>query len=181
MCGSCLADPPVHDGVRAAVAYGDVARDLALKLKYGGRVWLAGLLAGHLQRFLPEDRAGLIIAPVPLHWSRLWVRGFNQSALIAVALHKRAGEGTVAIPDLLVRHKRTPPLRAMNPGQRARTVAGAFRVHRLHAARLNGARVILIDDVFTSGATANACVRALRRAGAAWVQVVCWARVLPER
>jgi ComF family protein len=173
VCGPCLAHPPAHDGVRAAVAYGPVARSLALKLKYSGRTALAEIVAAQLVRHVEP---GGILVPVPLHRWRIWRRGYNQSALIARALARRSGSPFAM--DLLRRKKSTPPMRGMGAAERARTVRGAFAVLQDRRAALQGATVWLVDDVHTSGATANACARALKQAGAARVIVLCWARVL---
>jgi ComF family protein len=175
-CGACLADPPPFDSARAVLAYGDVARTVALRLKYGRRIGLARLVAAHMARHLPVTEASPLIVPVPLHRWRLWWRGFNQAALIADHLGRRTG---IAVDkDVLVRTRRTRPLRGMTPRERARTVRGAFAL----AVRdgVKGRAVILIDDIHTSGATAAACARVLRRGGASSVHLLCWARVLPD-
>jgi len=112
--------------------------------------------------------------PVPLHRWRLWGRGFNQSALVARELSRRLG--IRADPMALERTRPTPPLKGMSPLQRRRTVAGAFRVRRKDA--VAGKTVILVDDVLTTGSTAEACARTLKRAGAARVELVSWARVV---
>jgi ComF family protein len=177
VCGRCLAEPPAFDRLRAAVGYGEISRTVALKLKYGGRPGIAETMARFMARHL--DAAGEpMLAPVPLHRWRIWRRGYNQSALIAGALAKAAV--LEARLDLLTRVKATPVLRGMSPRQRREAVRGAFRVAPKHKAAVKGRRVVLIDDVYTSGATANACARILRRAGAARVEVLCWARVVKE-
>ena len=112
--------------------------------------------------------------PVPLHRTRLWTRGFNQSALVARELSRRLK--IAADPLLLRRTRRTPPLKGMSPLQRRKTVAGAFRSPTRRA--IAGKTVILVDDVLTTGSTAEACARALKRAGAARVELVSWARVV---
>jgi len=172
-CAACLAAPQAHAGVRAAVAYGPIARALALKLKYGRRPGVAETMAAQMVRQLPPKVA--LLVPVPLHRWRLWTRGYNQAALIAAALARRSGRH-VAV-DALVRTRRTPVLRGMTPRQRRRAVAGAFRVR--DAAAVAGLDIGLVDDVHTSGATAAACTAALLRAGARSVTLLCWARVLP--
>ena len=174
-CGRCLAEPPAYDRLRAAVAYGDIARAVALKLKYGGRPGVAETMARFMERHL-DGSAAPVLAPVPLHRWRLWRRGYNQAALIAGALARRAG--LEARLDLVERVKATPVLRGMSPRERKQAVRGAFRVNPKRKAALKGKAVILVDDVYTSGATANACARILRRAGAARVDILCWARVV---
>ncbi len=173
-CAACLADPPTHAGVRAAVAYGAVARTVALRLKYGGRPFFAGTMAALMVRHLPPEASLLI--PVPLHRGRLWSRGYNQAALIATALGRHAH-----LPvDLhaLERHRATPPLRDRSARERRATVTGAFRVTTRGRSAIHGRSLVLIDDVYTSGATAEACVNVLRAGGAASVTILAWARVI---
>ncbi len=176
-CGGCLADAPPFDSARAVLAYGDVAKTVALKLKYGRRIGLARLIARNMVRHVPvrgDDPP--VIVPVPLHRWRLWSRGFNQSALIADHLGRLTGLSVDR--HALLRVKNTTPLRSMNSRQRDKAVRSAFAVAAGHG--LVGRRVLLIDDVHTSGATAAACARTLRKAGVAEVRLLCWARVLPD-
>lgn len=178
-CGGCLANPPAHDRARAVVAYGEVARQVALKLKYGRKIGLARLIASLMERHIPEQgRENMVLVPVPLHRWRLWSRGFNQSALIAKALSRSLGIN--AELEILKRVKYTPPLKSMNPRQRIKVVQGAFAIDMAHRSRIAGRTVILIDDVYTSGATANGCAKVLKRAGASSVQLLCWARVTAQ-
>jgi ComF family protein len=121
-----------------------------------------------------RDGSERLLVPVPLHRSRLWWRGFNQAALVARELSRGLGIPSDAI--VLSRTRRTPPLKGMTPLQRRKTVAGAFRVRDKSA--VAGRTIILVDDVFTTGSTAEACARALKRAGAARVELVSWARVV---
>jgi ComF family protein len=172
-----MAEPPAYDRLRAAVAYGDMARAVALKLKYGGRPSVAETMARFIERHLDASTAP-ILTPVPLHRWRIWRRGYNQSALIAGVLAKRAA--LEAQLDLLERVKATPVLRGMNSRERKAAVRGAFRINAKRKNGLKGRAVILVDDIYTSGATVNACARILRRAGAARVDVLCWARVVRE-
>jgi len=169
-CGACLAKPPAHAGARAAVAYGPVAKTVALRLKYGGRLAFATTAARLMARHMPSDAT--LLVPVPLHRWRLWGRGYNQAALIADALSITSG--VAHDPLLLRRTKRTPALRGMNPRQRRDAVRAAFTVER----RIEERHVVLVDDVYTSGATADACTRALLKAGAGKVTILCWARVV---
>jgi ComF family protein len=177
LCAACIAERPVHDGVRAAVVYGAVARTLALKLKYLGRLAAAETMARAMLRLMPAD-ADLLV-PVPLHRWRIWSRGYNQAAVIARALAKASG--VPADAELLRRVRATPVLRGLGPTGRRKAVAGAFAAAPDAEARLRGKRVVLVDDVHTSGATASACARVLKRAGAAEVILLCWARVLDAR
>ena len=172
-CGACLARPPRIERTRAAVAYDELSRGLAIRLKYGRKVALARTMA-HYMAPLVSRSTDAILVPVPLHRTRLWSRGFNQSALVARELGRRLNLRSA--PMALRRIRRTPPLRGMSPIQRRQTVAGAFRIADREA--IAGKTVILIDDVLTTGSTAEACARALKRAGATRVELVSWARVV---
>ncbi|RHW17093.1 ComF family protein [Sphingomonas gilva] len=172
LCARCMEQPPRHDGVRAAVAYGEVARGLAVRLKHGGRTGIAVLVARLMQRH--ADVPDALLVPVPLHRWRIWGRGFNQAALIARAIG-RMQRLEVAV-DALRRVKRTPMLGGLGRDARAKALRGAIRVNP--AAQIKGRTILLVDDVHTSGATADACTRALKRAGAKRVIVLAWARVL---
>lgn len=178
LCGACLAETPPHDGVRAAVAYGDVARAVILKLKHGRRVGMAGVIGRYLARNVGTERDALLV-PVPLHRWRIWRRGFNQSALLAQEVARRTG--LVMHTGLIERRKATPMLGGLGRAARARTLRGAFLVPSDKKAVIKGRTVLLVDDVYTSGATSGACARVLKRAGAAKVIVLCWARVLHDR
>lgn len=173
LCGLCIAKPPRIQRTRAAVAYGELSRSIAIKLKYGRKVALARTMARYMAPLVStEGRA--ILVPVPLHRTRLWQRGFNQSALIAGELAKATGLRSES--RLLKRVKRTPALKGMSLSQRRKIVAGAFNVDP--SAELAGRTVVLIDDVLTTGSTANACARSLKLAGAGRVELVSWARVI---
>lgn len=174
-CAACLADPPAHDGVRAVVAYGEVARTVALKLKHGRRLAMAGIIARHLARIAAAEGDAMLV-PVPLHRWRLWRRGFNQSLAIARGVARQTGQAVA--DDLLVRRRATPMLRGLGRAARAEALRGAFAVPSDRRSALRGRTVLLVDDVFTSGATAGACARVLKRAGASRVVVLAWARVL---
>jgi ComF family protein len=177
-CAACLVKSPRHDGIKAAVAYGDISRDVALRLKYGGRIGSAKMIAAQLLRYARDFPADALLVPVPLHWTRLWARSFNQSALIASEVAKASGQ--THCPDLLRRTRRTTPLGGLNPAERKKMVAGAFDLHPKRAELALGRPILLVDDVYTSGATADACVRVLKSGGASAVTILCWARVLPQ-
>jgi ComF family protein len=176
LCITCLANPPRHDGIRAIVKYDDLSAQVILRLKYGGKIGLAGMIARQLLRHLPDDRSGLIITPVPLHWTRIWSRTFNQSALIGQQLGCLAD--ITYVPDLLVRNRRTPSMRGLDRKARRKAVGKAFAIHPRWRGQFNGAKIILVDDVLTTGATSDGCVEALKKGGAGWVQIFCWARAL---
>ncbi|HEY8591594.1 MAG TPA: ComF family protein [Sphingomicrobium sp.] len=172
-CAPCLAQPPRIERTRAAVAYDELSRSLAIRLKYGRKVAIARTMA-HYMAPLVESGDERVLVAVPLHRSRLWSRGFNQSALVARELSRRLN--LPADPTLLRRVRRTPALKGMSAQQRRQTVAGAFRVP--DKAAVAGKTIILVDDVLTTGSTAEACASALRRAGATRVEFISWARVV---
>ena len=177
LCGRCLAEPPPLDRMRAAVAYGPLSRVIALKLKYGRKIALARTMARYMAP-LRGEASDAILVPVPLHRRRLWWRGFNQSGLIAKEL---GAKWELPMDQYLLRRVRpTPALKGMNEAQRQRAVSGAFAA--VEGRRIDGRTVILIDDVLTTGSTAAACAKALRKAGAGRVELISWARVVrPSR
>jgi len=179
LCGACTAKAPKWDKAAAAIAYDDVSRQLILELKHAGRRdglntmsnWMA--LAG--REFLP-DTDWLI--PVPLHYQRLASRGFNQSAWLTQGVARKTG--TLALVDALSRKRNTSSQGGLTARQRRRNVAGAFEVRKSRQGRIKGSTVTLIDDVMTTGATLAACAKALKKAGAARVNVLVLARVVRE-
>lgn len=179
-CGACLADPPPFISAPAAVAYGPIARTVALRLKYGRRLGHARLMAKLMARKLPVPAVGapLLLVPVPLHRWRIWSRGFNQAALIADALARATG--AAHDPMLIVRHRNTPTMRGRGRRARADAVRGAFALADGAKPKLKGRHVVLIDDVHASGATLRACARLLARSGPAAVSALTWARVVPQ-
>ena len=178
ICAPCLAHPPRHDGIRAAVIYDDLSRQIALKLKYAGRIGLARLIAHFLARHVPAQTERAVLVPVPLHRIRIWRRGFNQAALIAQALHRR--HAIAHLPAALLRVRATPPLKGRTGKERKKLLRGAIAVNPKYAAQLAGRDVMLVDDVYTSGATTDACIIQLKKAGVRSVTIYCWARVLRE-
>lgn len=178
ICAPCLAAPPMHDGIAAGTLYNDASRRLVLAFKHGRRIALAPMLARLIAARLPVIEGEWLVVPVPLHRWRLWRRGFNQAALLAGEL-ARLGGGTLLV-DGLVRRKPTPVLGGLSRKARAKAIKGAVGVAPSRKASIKGARVLLVDDVLTSGATSDACVAALKRAGAEKVVIACFARVLNE-
>jgi ComF family protein len=175
-CPACLARRRAFDRARAAVTYDDQSRDLILKLKRADRTDLAGLFALWLARAardLIEDADAVV--PVPLHPLRLVTRRFNQAAEIARPLARRAG--LAYLPGAVVRRRDTPSQAGRSGGGRRRNMAGAFAAPKPMWRKIEGRRILLVDDVLTTGATAEACARVLKAAGAACVHVATVARV----
>jgi ComF family protein len=175
-CAACLARPRAFDAARAACLYDETSRDPILKLKHADRTDLAPLFVRWLSRaaadLLAEAEA---IAPVPLHPLRLLKRRYNQAAEIARPLARLSG--TAYLPDVLVRRRATESQGGKSGSGRRRNVAGAFVVPERRRVQVEGRRILLIDDVLTTGATAEGCARALKQAGAARVDLAVLARV----
>ncbi|UUR08784.1 ComF family protein [Sphingomonas glaciei] len=170
ICLSCEDARGPLDRTRAGVAYGEIPRSIAMRLKYGRKIALARTMASTMKRAMAELDSEALLVPVPLHRWRLWGRGFNQSVLIARAL------GRPCDPDLLRRVRATPKLKGLNPAERRKTVENAFALRP--GAEVKGRSFVLVDDVMTTGATAEACARLLRRRGARSVDLIAFARVL---
>jgi len=173
--------PPAYDAARAAVSYDAAARDLIRKLKFSNRPELAALLVPWMVRAgRPILKDADYLVPVPLHWSRLLARRYNQSAELARRLALLAG-----VPmrvDLLKRVKRTRQQVGLTRPMRRKNLQGAFAVPQNRKVSVIDKHMVLVDDVLTTGATVEACAKVLRRAGAAKVSVLTAARVvMPER
>lgn len=171
-----IANPPAYEHARAAVRYDDIARDLVHAYKYGDRIDLGPLLARWMTRAGAELLAEAdALIPVPLHWRRLWARRFNQSATLA----REISNGRIPVlHGALKRARATAQQVGLSKAQRAENVQGAFRVPAEAKGDIAGRRILLVDDVMTSGATADTCARALLRGGAKAVDVLVFARVV---
>lgn len=180
VCGACSVQPPVFDRARAALRYDDGSRGLILRFKHADRVDIAKTFGQMLEKAGAELLADCdLIVPVPLHRWRLLQRGYNQAGLLAYALAGK-GRGLVA-PDLLRRVRATASQQGLSGEQRQQNVTStAFRLHPRQRARVEGSRVLLIDDVLTTGATIAACTRVLKKAGVHAVDVLTLARVVRD-
>ncbi len=175
-CPACQAKPRAFQRARAACVYDEHSRDLILKLKHADRTDLAGLFARWLSRSGAELLAEAdAVVPVPTHRSRLLRRRYNQAAEIARPLARSAG--LAYLPDALVRRRDTDSQGGKSASGRKRNVAAAFAVPETRRIRVVGRRIVLVDDVLTTGATAEGCARALLKAGAAQVTLSVVARV----
>ncbi len=171
-----LAEPPVFGRARAVAVYDGTARDLVHRLKFNDRLDLGRTMA----RMMTAAGSALldeadVIVPVPLHGLRLWRRRFNQAALLAREIGRQSGKPC----DLraLARVRATRPQVGLTRRQRAENLQGAFRVSQAGRTRITGRRLLLIDDVATTGATGNAAARVLLRAGATSVDLLTFATV----
>ena len=176
-CWSELEEPPQTPEVIAATLYNDKSRQLVLNFKHGGKIALAGLLAKLMAAKLPDASGGVLplLVPVPLHRMRLWERGYNQAALLAQEL-ARLGRGELCV-DALVRTKRTPSLGGLGKEEREAALKDAITLAKSRRHTIVGRDILLVDDVYTSGATSSACADVLVAAGAKSVRTLCFARV----
>lgn len=180
VCQACLESPPLFGRARGALRYDAQGRRLILPLKHADRPELAAVLAPHMARAgAALLRQADVLVPVPLHRRRLYQRRYNQAALLAAAIGRIAG--VPALLDALVRHHATAPLGEKSAAERAVAVSDAFAVRPTRAGLLAGRAVVLIDDVMTSGATANSCTATLLAGGARCVDVLVAARVPDPR
>lgn len=181
VCRTCKEWPAGVRAIRSPFAMGEVPRNLVHALKYGGWSAAAEPMAARMaaMEFPAEtmEEARLVV-PVPTSAARLRERGYNQAALLARGFAARTGR--VIRDDLLARVRATTTQTALHPGERRANVARAFAVPEGRAAELRGEHVILVDDVWTTGATALSCVEALVEAGTRAVSVATFARVVPE-
>ena len=179
LCTACSARPPRWRRARAALVYDGRSRQLVLPFKHGDRTDMARACGRWMARAGADLLAGAdLVAPVPLHWRRLFLRRYNQAQLLArMALAAAPPGGARLVPDLL-RRRRWTGSQGGDARQRADNVRRAFDLHPRHAAKVAGRTVLLVDDVLTTGATVEACAIALQRGGAAAVDVLTLARVV---
>jgi ComF family protein len=176
-CNNCEGKNFAFDSAQSATVYNDFTKSLVMRLKHGDATYLARLFASWLQKMpLPEK---CLLVPVPLHWTRLLRRQFNQSALIAIHLEKLMGPSFfISCPPVLKRKRRTKPQGKQGATERFENLDGAFCVPEKNKSYLKNTGVILIDDVLTSGATVHTCAKTLKEAGCPFVHVVTVARVV---
>lgn len=170
-CGLCRRGLSGFDAAYSYGFYEGTLRKLIQEFKYGRITTLAAPLGRMLTDAVPRERAFDLIVPMPMHWRRRWSRGFNQAELLARVVSRSL---RVPVSGAVRRRKSTPPQAGLTAAQRRLNIAGAFAIRRPDAVR--GKRILLVDDVFTTGATAGACARSLKNAGAAQVAVLTVAR-----
>ncbi len=177
LCAGCQRRPHPFARARSAIAYGDGSRSLILGFKHGDRTDAVATFARWMaQAGAPLLATADLLAPVPLHWTRLFLRRYNQASMLALAIGRITSKTVVA--DLLQRRRRTRKLGHLGPAERRRTVAKAFTVAPRYAEQIVGRRILLIDDVLTTGATLDGCARVLLTGGAAAVDVLTLARTV---
>jgi len=177
ICGACADRAPFFDRARSVLVYDDASRQIVLRFKHADQTDLAPIMAGWMQSSAAKliNNCDLLV-PVPLHWTRLFKRRYNQSAMLALTLAKISGRPVK--PDVLVRKKRTPSQGHLSSHQRRKNVQGAFFVTSKLKPMIKGQRILLIDDVYTTGATVDACAKTLLGAGARGVDVLTFARAV---
>jgi len=171
LCAMCRLGLRGFDAVYSYGSYEGSLRELIHLFKYGGVRPLAGTFGRLMAQALPRETTFDVIVPMPLHWFKKWQRGFNQSDFLAREIGKK---WNVPVRNLVRRKKATRPQAGLTNAKRRANMSGAFQILRGKA--LAGMRVLLVDDVVTTGATASACARVLKRAGAAHVALLALAR-----
>jgi ComF family protein len=177
LCGACLQKRPAYDRARAVFRYDDESRDLIIGLKHADRTESVPALAGWMVRVGSELlQSAELIVPVPLHWTRLATRRFNQAALLAQAIGRNAG--LPVLPQALQRRRATRSQGHLGRLARFRNVKGSISVAARHESAVTNRRILLIDDVITTGATVESTAKALISAGARQVDVLALAKVV---
>ena len=176
-CLGCLSDPPPYSAARAALKYGDASRSLILGFKHADKIHMAGSFTPWLMRAGGEVLKNAdFLVPVPLHYRRLLARRYNQADLIARSLARETG--IPCLSEALRRTRSTPSQGHLKADERAKNVRRAFALNARFAERIKGARVVLIDDVYTTGSTVKECTKVLLKAGVSDVSVLTLARVV---
>ncbi len=175
LCGSCSQEKPLYKTARSVFVYTAESKDLILKFKHTDSLHSAPLFASWMARSAIDLQNPLCL-PVPLHWTRLFMRTYNQSALLAQKIAKL--KGWIYCPSLLLRKRRTPSQGSLSKTERIKNVSQAFKVPEVKKNQLSGKTVLLIDDVFTTGATLNACAKVLLKGGAHEVHALTLGRVV---
>lgn len=177
LCGPCTLEPPPYDLGRSCVAYDAHSKDLILRFKHGDHTSLTPFFVKWLEQTGKEIMVDVkFILPVPLHWTRLLKRRYNQAALLSKGLSHKTG--IPYLPTTLKRIRATPPQGHLSKEERQKNVENSFSVSDKGANILEGQQVLLIDDVLTSGATIHACTKVLKNAGVTKVSVLTLARVV---
>lgn len=179
LCATCIQSPRIFDKARSLLTYNDGSRKMILAFKHGDAIHLhttlAPLMARMGQEFLHQDA---VIIPVPLHWVRLVKRRYNQAAILGLEIAKWSG--LHCWPDALIRTRHTPPQGHKNAKDRHQNVAHAFDIHPRFANKIQDRDIVLVDDVFTTGATLEECAKVLKAAGATSVNILTVARVVKD-
>ena len=176
-CPDCLKTPPRFDTARTVLAYDDASRRLILSFKHGDQHQCAKIMSALMARCVKDTKDYDVVIPVPMHRRRLIFRRFNQSALLAFEIGKRLS--LTYRPDLLIRTRPTPPQKDKNKTERRKNVFRAFAPSD-HSSELKGMKVLLVDDVYTTGATVNECANVLKSVGARKVDVLTFARTFRQ-
>jgi ComF family protein len=175
LCGACSYELPLYKTARSVFSYTSESKDLILKFKHTDSIHSAPVFSTWMVRSLPEIENPLCI-PVPLHWTRLFMRTYNQAALLARGISKL--KGWAYSPSLLIRKRRTPSQGHLSKKDRIKNVSRAFQVSQSKSSQIEGKTILLVDDVFTTGATLNACSKVLLSAGAREVHALTLGRVV---
>ncbi|MBL8640531.1 MAG: ComF family protein [Alphaproteobacteria bacterium] len=179
LCTDCISSTRAFDQAKSLFVYDDGSRKMILSFKHGDAIHLHTTLAPLLCKtgveFLSPDS---IIVPVPLHWMRLVKRRYNQAAILGNEVAKLSG--LTCWPDALIRTRPTPPQGHKTAKDRKQNVSGAFDINPPYTKKLSGREIVLIDDVFTTGATLEECSKVLKTAGARSVNILTLARAVKE-